>query len=169
MAVFGIRAWWRRSRMSGDTDPPVEPPGVPSEAACQGPVPLDDHALKAYAMQRPEWAEALIQVESARVSGEIRLLSVRLLLGTACGSVLLFSVTIATRVAPSVPVGSATPLTTAVIGAVSAAILTALGAGLGRVLRGRLTEARVTSVSGGGVSPGAQRPPERDAGSSDAP
>ncbi|ALV36524.1 hypothetical protein AS200_34010 [Streptomyces sp. CdTB01] len=164
MAVFGIRTWWQRLRTPTDAGPTGGLPSLPPGVTDQGPVPLDDCALKAYAMQQPEWAKALIQVESARVTGEIRLLSVRLLLGTACGSVLLFSVTVAARVAPSVPVGAGTPLTTAVIGAVSAAILTAMGAALGKALR-----SRSTGTPGGSVSDDASRVPERPSGGGSEP
>ncbi|MGW3287787.1 hypothetical protein ACWDR3_24470 [Streptomyces sp. NPDC001002] len=168
MAVFGIRAWWQRLRMPTEAAPTSGLSNTPSDTADNGSIPLDDCALKAYAMQRPEWAEALIQVESARVTGEIRLLSVRLLLGTACGSILLFSITVATRVAPSIALGSTTPLTTAVVGAVSAAVLTALGAGLGRTLRNRSTGAPGTSVSGG-ASGRTEPPPDHGSEPGGAP
>ncbi|WP_217254178.1 hypothetical protein [Streptomyces sp. AC602_WCS936] len=158
MTVFGVRAWWQRWRAPAGTGPTADPPGGSGDAE-QGPPPLDDCTLKAYAMQRPEWAEALIDVENARVAGEIRLISARLLLGTACGSVLLFSIALATRVAPSLPHGSASPLTTAAIGAFGAALLTALGAGLGRALRGRAASAPAQPVSGGAAE--APRPSER--------
>ncbi|MBG0856338.1 hypothetical protein I2W78_31920 [Streptomyces spinoverrucosus] len=115
-------------------------------------MPLDDCTLKAYAMQRPEWVDALIRVENARVDGEIRLLSVRLLLGTACASLLLFSIAVAARVAPALPFGIATPLTTAVIGATGAALVTVLGAGLGRALRHRSGSTQSGPVSGAGTS-----------------
>ncbi|PZH09534.1 hypothetical protein C1I97_14730 [Streptomyces sp. NTH33] len=123
MAVFGIRAWWQRLRTGG---------AEPESAA-----PLDDNAVKVEAIKQPEWLQGLIELESARVSNEIRLLSVRLLLGTACASVLLLSVATAARVAPSIPFGAATPLTTTVAGAGGAALATALGALLGRALRRR--------------------------------
>ncbi|MGW7543247.1 hypothetical protein ACWGKQ_19370 [Streptomyces sp. NPDC054770] len=158
MAVFGIRAWWGRLRGSAEAGASGDPPTTASNASDNGARPLDDTALKAYAMQRPEWAEALIQVENARVAGEIRLLSARLLLGTACGSVLLLSITVAARVAPSIPLGSMTPLSTAVVGAVSAAILTALGAGLGRTLSRRSADAPAAPVSGAAAV--SDRPPE---------
>lgn len=112
-------------------------------------------------MQQPDRADSLIRVEKARVDGETRLLSVRLPLGTACASVLLFSITLAGRVAPGLPLGAATPLTTAVIGAVGAAVVTAVGAGLGRALRHRSEgAAQATSVSGAAPS-GDQPLPER--------
>ncbi|MGW0821157.1 hypothetical protein [Streptomyces sp. NPDC002845] len=133
---------------------------MPPETTDQDePAALNDHALKAHAIQRPEWAEALIEVESARVAGEIRLLSVRLLLGTTCGSVLLFGVSVAARVAPGVPFGAATPLTTAVIGAVGAALVTAIGTVLGRALRHRSGGTQTTTVSGA-VTSGAEPPTE---------
>ncbi|WP_320781204.1 hypothetical protein [Streptomyces sp. CRN 30] len=166
MTVFGIRAWWQRWRAPAGTGPAADPLGT-SGAAEQGAPPLDDHALKAYAMQRPEWAEALIEVENARVAGEIRLVSARLLLGTACGSVLLFSIALATRAAPSVPHGAAAPLATAVIGAFVASVLTALGAALGRALRGRTTSEPAQPVSGGAA--GAPGPPERGSEHGDDP
>ncbi|OIJ87213.1 hypothetical protein [Streptomyces colonosanans] len=150
MAVFGFLEWCRRlhavrSVTAGD------PPAVPPQAGAaddDGPACLDDVTLKACAMQRREWAEALIDVENARVSGEIRLLSVRLLLGTACGSVLLFSIAVSARVAPSLQVGALTPLTTTVLGALGAAVVTALAAGLGRAVRGRSGAPRTPEVSG---------------------
>jgi hypothetical protein len=148
MAVFGLREWWRRVR-AARAAAAGESPRAPGDSSDQeGPVSLDDCTLKAYAMQQPDWADSLIRVEKARVDGEIRLLSVRLLLGTACGSVLLFSITLASRVAPGIPLGAATPLTTAVIGAVGAAVVTAVGAGLGRALRHRSESAQASSVSG---------------------
>ncbi|WP_327346654.1 hypothetical protein [Streptomyces europaeiscabiei] len=148
MAVFGIRAWWRELRTapaSSAGDTPRVPPGRtdPEEAVEPG-----DSALKAYAVQHPEGAEPLIQVESARAADAVRPLSVRLLLGTACGSVLLFSVSVATRVGPGIRPGGASPLTSAVIGAVGAALVTALGAWLGSALRHRSTGSRTAAVSG---------------------
>jgi hypothetical protein len=168
MAVFGTRAWWRALR-AASTVPDGDASRAPAEPTDQeGPVPLDDSTLKSYAMQQPEWTEALIRVESARVDGEIRLLSVRLLLGTACGSVLLFSVTMASRVAAGVPFGAATPLTTAVLGAIGAALVTALGAGLGRTLRLRSENSRVIPVSGSAPSR-TEPPPEHGSEPGSAP
>jgi hypothetical protein len=160
MTVFGVRAWWQRWLAPAGTDPATGTPGGADDAQQDAP-PIDDSTLKAYAMQCPEWANALIDVENARVAGEIRLMSTRLLMGTACGSVLLFSIALASRVAPSLPHGAATPLTTAAIGAFGAALLTALGAGLGRALRGRAAAAPGPPVSADASE--AQRPSERGA------
>ncbi|POX46045.1 hypothetical protein C3489_32830 [Streptomyces sp. Ru71] len=135
MAVFGIRAWWQRLRTQG---------AEPENAA-----PLDDNAVKVEAMKQPEWLQALIELESARVSNEIRLLSARLLLGTACASALLLCIAVATRVAPSIPFGAATPLTTTIAGASGAALLTALGAVVGRALRRRSGGSETSGVSDG--------------------
>ncbi|MDR3080812.1 MAG: hypothetical protein LBV60_07770, partial [Streptomyces sp.] len=161
MAVFGFLAWCRRLhtvRSVAAGDPPAVPPQA-GAAEEDGPARLDDVMLKAYAMQQREWAEALIDVENARVSGEIRLLSVRLLLGTACGSVLLFSIAVSTRVAPSLRLDALTPLTTTVLGALGAAVVTALAAGLGRAVRGRSGAARTCEVNGP-ASPVDEPPPQ---------
>lgn len=156
MAVFGIRAWWR-GLGSAPAVPPDSTARDPDETAGrQESAALDDCTLKPYPMQQPEWTDALIRVESARVAGQIRLPSVRLLLGTTCGSALLFSISVATRVAPGAPLGASTPLATAVIGAVGAALVTALGAWLGRALRHR------TGVSG---APASGAVPPREPGS----
>ncbi|EKX61034.1 hypothetical protein Sipo8835_17260 [Streptomyces ipomoeae] len=138
MVVFGFLEWCRRLRAAHFVTA-GDPPGCPPDSAADedAPAALDDATLKAYAMQRPEWADALIQVENARVDGEIRLLSVRLLLGTACGSVLLFSIAVAARVTPGIRLGVLTPLSTAALGALAAAIVTALAAGIGKALRSR--------------------------------
>ncbi|MBZ3902834.1 hypothetical protein WB401_00350 [Streptomyces brasiliscabiei] len=163
MAVFGVRAWWRELRTSS-TAPADDASRVPPERADRDePAEVSDSALKAYAMQNPEWAEALIQVESARVAGAVRLLSVRLLLGTACGSVLLFSVSVATRFGPGLPLGRMSPLGSAVVGAVGAALVTALGAWLGRILRDRSADSRNSPVSGGAAA-GAEPPPAPGSG-----
>ncbi|MDX3635345.1 hypothetical protein [Streptomyces europaeiscabiei] len=157
MAVFGIRAWWRELRTApasaaGDT-PQVPPERTDPEEHAE----LGDGDLRAYAVRHPERAEPLSQVESARVADAVRPLSVRLLLGTACGSVLLFSVAVATRVGPGIRLGDASPLASAVIGAVGAALVTALGAWLGSALRHRSTGSRGATVSGDaalGAEPG---------------
>ncbi|MGW0709788.1 hypothetical protein ACWD4G_28175 [Streptomyces sp. NPDC002643] len=152
MAVFGLREWWRGLR-AARVVPAGEASGVPpGSTEEEGPPPIDDHALKAYAMQQSDWADSLIRVENARVDGEIRLLSTRLLLGTACGSVLLFSIAAAARVAPSVTFMAGTPLATVVIGALGAALVTALGAGLGSALRHRSGDAPTTPVNGAATS-----------------
>ncbi|MFB6956508.1 hypothetical protein ACFCYB_05580 [Streptomyces sp. NPDC056309] len=135
MTVFRIRAWWQQLRAGS-----VEP---------ESPVPPDDNAVKVEAMKEQERVQRLIQLESARVSNEIRLLSVRLLLATTCASVLLLSVAVAARVAPSIPFGAATPLTTTVAGATGAAFVTALSAGLGKALRRRSGGSETGEVSGG--------------------
>ncbi|WP_215454409.1 hypothetical protein [Streptomyces sp. ATCC 21386] len=163
MAVFGVRAWWRELRTSTATPADDTPRVPPEQTDREEPAELSDSALKAYAMQHPEWAEALIQVESARVAGAVRLLSVRLLLGTACGSVLLFSISVATRFGPGLPLGGVSPLGSAVIGAVGAALVTALGAWLGRLLRHRSADSRNGAVSGGAAA-GAEPPPAPGSG-----
>lgn len=149
MVVFGFLEWCRRLRAVRVVRA-GEPPGSPPESTNadeDAPATLDDTTLKACAMQRPEWADALIQVENARVDGEIRLMSVRLLLGTACGSVLLFSIAVSARVAPSIHLGVLTPLTTVVFGGLAAAVVTALAAGIGKALRGRSGTAQPPVVS----------------------
>ena len=152
MALFGIRAWWRGLRATGAV-PTGETPGDASGSTDhERPAPLDDCTLKAYAMQQPDWAEALIRVENARVDGEIRLLTTRLLLGTASASILLFSIAVAGRFAPRMPFGAMPPLTTAALGAVGAALVTALGAALGRFLRRRSGYPETGSVSGAATS-----------------
>lgn len=171
MAVFGFVDWYRRLRAAGFITA-GEPPGASSQAAGpdeDAPATLDDCTLKAYAMQRREWAEALIEVENARVDGEIRLLTVRLLLGSACGSVLLFSIAVSARVAPSLGLNALTPLTTTVLGALGAALVTALAAGVGGALRGRSGGGRTPEVSGsptpaddGSPSPADEPPPLPD-------
>lgn len=163
MAVFGIRAWWRGWRAVPAVPTDETPRDSDGTTDRDEPAALNDCALKAYAMQQPEWTDALIRVESARMAGQIRLLSVRLLLGTTCGSVLLFCVSVATRVAPGIPFGAATPLASAVIGAVGAAFVTALGAWLGKALRHRSGSTRSTAVNGVATS-GAEPPPEPDSG-----
>ncbi|KPI04612.1 hypothetical protein OK074_4560 [Actinobacteria bacterium OK074] len=170
MAVFGFLEWCRRLHtirfaVAG------EPPAVPPEPACaerEGPVPLDDGMLKAYAMQQREWAEALIDVENARVEGEVRLLTTRLLLGTACGSVLLFSIAVSTRVAPSLGPGAFTPLTTTVLGGLGAALVTALAAGAGRALR-RRPSAQEQSAVNDPANPVAEPPAESGPGRGGGP
>ncbi|MDX3543841.1 hypothetical protein [Streptomyces europaeiscabiei] len=157
MAVFGIRAWWRELRTAPASSAGATPRVPPERTEPEEPAEPGDSALKAYAVQHPEGAEPLIQVESARVADAARPLSVRLLLGTACGSVLLFSVSVATRVGPGIRPGGASPLTSAVIGAVGAALVTALGAWLGGALRHRSTGSRTATVSGDaalGAEPG---------------
>ncbi|WP_326583732.1 hypothetical protein OG250_34410 [Streptomyces sp. NBC_00487] len=148
MAVFG-REWWRRltarRAAPGNGDPGGSPP--PDSPDPEGTTALDDCTLKSYAMQRQEWAEALIRVESARVDGEIRLMSVRMLLGTFCASVLLLSIAVAGRVLPTTQLGAAAPLTTAITGALGAALLTSLAAGLGKALRARADASRPTGLS----------------------
>ncbi|MFF0462454.1 hypothetical protein [Streptomyces mexicanus] len=155
MAVFGIGAWWQRLRAGGAEE--------------DRPLSLDDTMLKDKAIQEQPLTDRLIQLERARNWLEIRLLSARLLLGTACSSILLLSVALATRVAPSVPGGTATPLTTTVAGTVAAALLTALGAKVGTVLRRRSGR----SSSGGEVSDaersGTEPPQGRGSGSGAAP
>ncbi|MGP4049086.1 hypothetical protein [Streptomyces sp. 2A115] len=171
MAVFGFLEWCRgllAARFVAAGEPSGAPPETTADPGEDGTVPIDDSALKAYAMQRREWAEALIDVESARVDGEIRLLAVRLLLGTACGSILLFSIAVSARIAPSLRMGSLTPLTTTVLGALGAAVVTALAAGVGKVLRGRSEVARSSAVSGP-QSPAGELPPEPGSGPGDAP
>ncbi|MER6122618.1 hypothetical protein ABT173_07980 [Streptomyces sp. NPDC001795] len=170
MAVFGFLEWCRRLHVARFVVA-GEPPAVPPEAGGteeDGSAGLDDVTLKAYAMQRREWAEALIDVENARVDGEIRLLAVRLLLGTACGSVLLFSIAVSARVAPSLGLGALTPLTTTVLGALGAAVVTALAASAGRALRGRSGETRGPGVNGS-ASPADERPPQHDPEPGDVP
>ncbi|MBE4736273.1 MULTISPECIES: hypothetical protein [Streptomyces] len=170
MAVFGWHEWWRRltarRTVPGGGDPDAPPPGDPPETG--GPGRLDDCTLKAYAMQEAEWAEALIRVESARVDGEIRLLSTRLLLGTFCASVLLLSIAVAGRVVPTTRFDATAPLATAITGAIAAALLTSLAAGIGRVLRARADAGRP-----GGLSvppaPAAEPRPEPGPGPSAAP
>ena len=170
MAVFGWHEWWRRltARRTGpgDGEPDGAAPAGPPEAG--GPAQLDDCTLKAYAMQEAEWAEALIRVESARVDGEIRLLSARLLLGTFCASVLLLSIAVAGRVVPTTGFGAATPLATAITGAIAAALLTSLAAGLGKVLRARADAARPVGLSAP-PGPAAEPRPEPGPGPSAAP
>ncbi|MFC3576098.1 hypothetical protein ACFOZ0_22990 [Streptomyces yaanensis] len=166
MAVFGFLEWCRQLRavrFAAAGEPPRT--AGPDEDGAAG---LDDCALKAYAMQRREWAEALIEVENARVEGEIRLLAVRLLLGTACGSVLLFSIAVSARMAPSLGLDALTPLTTTVLGALGAAVVTALAASVGRALRGRTGAARAPEVSGS-PSPADEQPPPPGPGRADAP
>ncbi|QYX81031.1 hypothetical protein [Streptomyces akebiae] len=119
-------------------------------------------------MQESEWAEALIRVESARVDGEIRLLSARLLLGTFCASVLLLSIAVAGRVVPTTRFDATTPLTTAITGAIAAALLTSLAAGIGKVLRARADAARPVGLSAPPAPAGEPRP-EPGPGPSAAP
>jgi len=161
MAVFGFLEWCRRLhavRPGAAGEPPAVPPQAgPAEEDRAARV--DDVTLKAYAMQRREWAEALIDVENARVSGEIRLLSVRLLLGTACGSILLLSIAVSARVAPSLRIDALTPLTTTVLGALGASVVTALAAGLGSAVRVRSGAARTPEVNGC-ASPADEPPPQ---------
>jgi hypothetical protein len=169
MAVFGFLEWCRRlyaARFVTTGDPPAVRPEA-ADTPQDGAAPLDDTTLKAYAMQRREWADALIDVENARVDGAIRLLAVRLLLGTACGSVLLFAVAVSTRVAPSLGL-ALTPLTTTVLGTLGAAVVTALAAGAGRALRARSRAASTPGVSGS-PSPVAEPPPLRGPEPGDAP
>jgi hypothetical protein len=160
MTVFG-REWWRRltarRAVPGDGDPDGSPP--PGSPDPEGTAALDDRTLKSYAMQRQEWAEALIRVESARVDGEIRLMSVRMLLGTFCASVLLLSIAVAGRVLPTTQLGATAPLTTAITGAIGAALLTSLAAGLGKALRTRADASRPTGLSAA-PDPAAEPRPE---------
>ena len=163
MTVFGFLEWCRRLhpiRFVVAGEPPAVPPetGDTTEDGSDG---LDDVALKAGAMQRRDWAEALIDVENARVDGEIPLLAVRLLLGTACGSILLFSLAVSARVAPSLGLGALTPLTTTVLGALGAAVVTALAASAGRALRGRSSGVRTPEVNGSATPPD-EPPPQPD-------
>ncbi|MCW7944718.1 hypothetical protein AAW14_22555 [Streptomyces hygroscopicus] len=86
---------------------------------------------------------------------------VRLLMGTACGSVLLFSIAVSARVAAGLGTDALAPLTTAVLGSLGAAAVTALAAVTGRALRGRMSSGgkRPLEVSD---SPGpADAPPPR--------
>ncbi|MET9146647.1 MULTISPECIES: hypothetical protein [unclassified Streptomyces] len=154
MAVFGIRTWWQRLRTGG---------AEPENAA-----PLDDNTVKVEAIKQPEWLQRLIELENARVSNEIRLLSARMLVATACASVLLLSIAVATRVTPAVPFAAATPLTTTVTGAAGAAVLTALGATVGRALRRRSGAAVPGGVSEG-ARPGAEPSQGPGSGPSAAP
>ncbi|QFQ96357.1 hypothetical protein F9278_09230 [Streptomyces phaeolivaceus] len=170
MTVFGRREWWSRFTARRTVPGGGDPGGSPPPASPDGEPPgtLDDCTLKSYAMQRREWAEALIRVESARVDGEIRLMSTRMLLGTFCASVLLLSIAVASRVVPTTQFGSTTPLATAVTGAIGAALLTSLAAGLGRILRARADASRTTGLSAA-PAPAAGPRPEPDPGPSAAP
>ncbi|MET7285233.1 hypothetical protein [Streptomyces sp. NPDC005573] len=154
MAVYGIRAWWQRLRAV--------------DAGPENPLAPDDNAIKIEAMKQPEWVQRLIQLEQARASNEIRLLSVRLLLGTACGSFLLLSIALAARVAPGFTFSAGTPLTTAVTGAVGASLVTAVGAGLGRALRRRAEGSGTGGVSDEARS-GAEPPQGHGSGPGAAP
>lgn len=152
MAVFERwQTWWRGF---GAGRPPAtdgaDPPAAPEEF---GTISLDDCALRAYAMQKDEWTEALIRLESSRVDGEIRLLRARLLLGTMCSSMLLLCMAVAVHTAPTVRVGAGSALWTAVAGAATAAVVAGAAAALGRTLRGRAP----ASVSAGG-DPASDRP-----------
>ncbi|WP_200301333.1 hypothetical protein [Streptomyces adelaidensis] len=170
MAVFGQREWWRRltarRTVPGNGDPAGSPPPDASDPG--GPATLDDCTLKSYAMRQQEWAEALIRLESARVDGEIRLMSVRMLLGTFCASVLLLSIAVTSRVVPTTQFNATTPLATAITGAIGAALLTSLAAGLGKILRARADASRPTGLSAA-PAPAAEPRPEPGPGPSAAP
>ncbi|MGW1159954.1 hypothetical protein ACWD5Q_20300 [Streptomyces sp. NPDC002513] len=128
MAVLGFFAWYRQLRAfrfpaAGD------PPGSPAGSAPAGAGPL--------AEERDSSGE-----------GGTRPSATRLLLGTTCGSVLLLCVAVSARVAPHLGPDALTPLTETVLGALGAAVVTALAARVGRALRGRPEAARVAEVSG---------------------
>lgn len=130
MAVLGFLEWCRQLRavrFAAADDPPVRPPGTAA----------------------PEEAKPTVEREPS-AGGEDRTPrpATRLLLGTACGSVLLFSIAVSARVAPGPGSAALTPLTTTVLGALGAAVVTALAAGAGRTLRGRSAASRTPDVSG---------------------
>lgn len=130
MAALGIAHWYRRLRTLRFVAT-GRPPGAPARAA------------------RPhEGAPAIGETERAGCDGGTRVPGGRLLLGTACGSVLLFGVAVAARVAPSLGLDALTPLTATVVGVLGAAAVTALAAYVGRSLRGRSPAPRTPELSG---------------------
>ncbi|MDT0466684.1 hypothetical protein [Streptomyces gibsoniae] len=158
MAVLGFLEWWRQlraCRFPAADDPPGSPAGsaAPPEA---GPLIEEAHL-----------------VEEAHSPGEVGTgpPTTRLLLGTTCGSALLLSIAVSARMAPGLGPATLTPLTETVLAALGAAVVTALAARAGRVLRGRSGAAREPGVSGSpspvdepSPQPGRERPERREHG-----
>ncbi|MFJ9756420.1 hypothetical protein [Streptomyces sp. NPDC101149] len=129
MAVLGFLEWCRQLRalrFAAAGDPPQTPP-EPAPAGETGTVT----------------AAAGSRDRDGSAGG-----ATRLLLGTAGGSVLLFTVALSTRVAAGLGQGVPSPLTTSVLGVLGAAVVTALAAGVGRALRRRSAAARLPGISG---------------------
>ncbi|MFJ3819528.1 hypothetical protein [Streptomyces nodosus] len=145
MAVLGFLEWCRQLRALrslGAADPPGSAPG---------PAGPDRPAPRAGAAR-------------SRAAEPARTTTSRLLPGTAGGSVLLFGVAVSAQVASGVGPAALTPLTLTVLGVLGAALVTALAAGVGRVLRRRSAVVRAPGISGPGslVDEASPRPgPER--------
>ncbi|MFD1659753.1 hypothetical protein ACFSL4_16515 [Streptomyces caeni] len=150
MAALGIADWYRRLRTLRFVAT-GRPPGVP-------PRPAGPH----------EGAPALHEAEHTGGEDGTRLPGGRLLLGTACGSVLLFGIAVSARVAPSLALDALTPLTTTVVGVLGAAAVTALAACVGRSLRGRSSAPRAPGLSGS-PSPADEPSPQPGRERGDAP
>ncbi|MEV7363797.1 hypothetical protein ACWDWS_14635 [Streptomyces sp. NPDC003328] len=129
MAVLGFLEWCRQLRalrFAAAGDPPQTPPEpAPAEDA-------DTPTAAAGSHDRDQGAGP----------------ATRLLLGTACGSVLLFAVALSARVAAGLGLGVPSPLTVSVLGVLGAAVVTALAAGVGRALRRRSAAGRLPGISG---------------------
>ncbi|MER5886357.1 hypothetical protein ABT160_21235 [Streptomyces sp. NPDC001941] len=138
MTVSEWREWWQRLR----TARPVTVGDADASSGPDQPDGVEDTTLKAYAMQSPDWTDALIRIETARRDGEIRLLKVRLLLGTACGSLLFLCLALAVHTASTLRVGlGGGPVWTAAAGVTGAALTSVAAARVGRALGARLDQA----------------------------
>ncbi|MFE9094926.1 hypothetical protein [Streptomyces sp. NPDC007264] len=150
MAALGIADWYRWLRTLRSVAAGRPPAAPPRAAGPQGGAPAPDGT------------------RHAGGDGGTRPPGGRLLLGTACGSVLLFGIAVSARVAPSLELHALTPLTATVAGVLGAAAVTALAACAGRSLRGRSPAPRTREFSGS-PSPADEPSPQPGRERGDAP